>query len=67
MGPGAGPEALAMNRAGGNPDLEVMRPYLPALELMASQPNASPSARNFVRRLRGALGTGGLSTDSPRP
>lgn len=61
MGPGAGPEALAMSKTGGNPDLEVMRPYLPALELMASQPNASPSARNFVRRLRGALGTAAMT------
>ncbi len=53
-GPGAGPEALAAtNRA--DPDLEAMRPYLPTLELLASQPNASPTARMFVRRLRGSM------------
>lgn len=53
-GPGAGPEALAMNRRP-DPELEAMRAYLPTLELMASQPNASPTARAFVRRLRGSM------------
>jgi hypothetical protein len=53
-GPGAGPEALAAtNRP--DPELEAMRPYLPTLELLASQPNASPTARMFVRRLRGSM------------
>lgn len=53
-GPGAGPEALAhTNRP--DPDLEALRPYLPTLELLASQPNASPTARAFVRRVRGAM------------
>lgn len=53
-GAGAGPEALAMtNRP--DPELEALRPYLPTLELLASQPNASPSARMFVKRLRGTM------------
>ena len=53
MGPGPGPEALQMNQ--GDPDLALLRPYLPTLELLASQPNASSAARNFVRRVRGAM------------
>lgn len=57
MGAGPGPEALSMSRFQANPDLEALAPYLPVLELMASQPNASPASRNLVRRLRGALGT----------
>jgi hypothetical protein len=53
-GPGAGPEALvATNRP--DPEMEALRPYLPTLELLASQPNASPTARMFVRRLRGSM------------
>jgi hypothetical protein len=52
-GPGAGPEAL--RRPGPDPELEQMRPYLPVLEHLASQPNASPTARAFVRRLRGLM------------
>lgn len=53
-GPGAGPEVLrSHNRP--DPELEQLRPYLPTLELLASQPNASPSARMFVRRLRGTM------------
>ena len=53
-GAGAGPEALAMTNKP-DPELEALRPYLATLELLASQPNASPSARMFVRRLRGAM------------
>lgn len=55
MGPGAGPEALMMNRPEADPDLALLRAYLPTLERMASQPNASAAARNFVRRVRGAM------------
>lgn len=53
IGPGGGPEVLGPEPA--DPDLESMRQYLPALELMASQPNSSPTARAFVRRLRGSM------------
>jgi hypothetical protein len=50
-GPGPGPEVLGP----ADPDLANLRPLLPVLVLMAAQPNASVSARNFVRRLRGAM------------
>lgn len=56
MGPGAGPEALGL--AGANPDdedLARLAPYLPTLELLAGQPNASMATRNFVRRIRGGV------------
>jgi hypothetical protein len=52
---GAGPGMEAVAGSASNPDLEALRPYLATLELMASQPNVTPSARNFVRRLRGAM------------
>lgn len=51
-GPGAGPEVLGIVPQ----NLERFRPLLPALELAASMPDVSVEARNFVRRLRGALG-----------
>lgn len=56
MGPGPGPEALGL--AGANPDdedLARLAPYLPTLELLANQPNASMATRNFVRRIRGGV------------
>lgn len=55
MGPGAGPETQ---------NLEKMRPFLPVLELIASRSDAGKDARNFVRRLRGALGA---TTARPQP
>lgn len=48
-GPGAGPDQ------GTDPqtlDVLAWKPYLPALEFMASQPGATMSTRQFVRRLR---------------
>lgn len=54
-GPGPGPEVLGMPPMSG---VERYRPLLPVLELVASQPDTSSETRNFVRRLRGALGTG---------
>lgn len=51
LGPGAGPETLGMP----DPDVEVWRPYLPALEYMSSQPNSTITTRNFVRRLRSLM------------
>lgn len=53
-GPGGGPEVLSASRRP-DPELEALRAYLPTLELLASQPNASPSAQMFVRRLRGMM------------
>jgi hypothetical protein len=53
-GPGAGPEALSFNQRA-DADLESLRPYLPTLELLASQPDTSVAARNFIRRIRGGL------------
>lgn len=55
-GAGPGPTAVGL----GSPDLRTedvaaMKRYLPALEAMASQPNASPATRTFVRRLRAAM------------
>lgn len=38
-----------------DPDMLLLAPHLPALEFMASQPGASPSSRQFVRRLRAAV------------
>lgn len=55
-GPGAGPEALGQPAG---PDLERYRPLLPVLELAVSRQGVSAETRNFVRRLRGALGTSG--------
>ena len=58
-GPGAGPESLGLPAAPtGDPDLQVLARYLPALEMMANQPTASVATRNFIRRLRGAVPPG---------
>lgn len=54
-GPGPGPEVLGMGSQPFDPtqaDAQQFARYLPALEFMASQPDASMSTRNFVRRLR---------------
>lgn len=60
-GPGPGPEALGPGMSGDlrAEDVEAMRRYLPMFEAMASQPNASPATRSFVRRLRAAVPPGG--------
>lgn len=54
LGPGPGPEALAVNT---QPDEDLARlgTYLPVLELAASQPNSSAALRQFVRTIRGNL------------
>lgn len=55
-GPGAGSEALGI----GDPQAEnarAMLPYLPAMEIMASSPQATPAFRNYVRLLRGQMPT----------
>lgn len=53
-GPGPGPEALNIPDEE-EMDLALLAPYLPALELMSSQPFATSAGRNFVRRIRGAI------------
>jgi hypothetical protein len=50
--------AMSANGAQSNDDaldLQALAPYLPALEHMASMPNTSAAARNFIRRLRGSI------------
>lgn len=54
VGPGAGPDVLGL-RSERDVNLADIAPYLPALEVMANQPNATVAARNLVRRLRGSL------------
>ena len=54
MGAGSGPEVLGGLAPKAENGVEDLAPYLPMLEFMASQPNASSQTRNFVRRLRGA-------------
>jgi hypothetical protein len=59
-GLGPGPEALARNQTAGRSaddqaDYEALAPYLPQLELMVNLPGTSVAARNFVRRVRGAM------------
>lgn len=57
-GPGFGSEALGLGQTRDpeyDGDLEYLRDRLPALLALAAHPNASPSARNYVRRVRGAL------------
>ena len=56
IGPGAGPEALAMNNSiDTEADKARMLSYLPALEAAANQPNSSQAFRNYVRVLRANL------------
>lgn len=59
VGPGPGPEAVGLlGQPDHTADLLAMAPYMPVLEYMVSQPDASPTTRNWVRRLRGALPAG---------
>lgn len=59
LGPGAGPDSIsALNPSTPDPDLIKFAPYLPALELMTTLPNASSAVRNLVRRLRAAIPPG---------
>lgn len=54
VGPGPGPEAMSVMPAP-DPDLARLGPWLPVLELAASQPDSSMALRQFVRRVRGNL------------
>lgn len=58
FGPGPGRESLEQRLpqpVQRDPDLEALRPYLGTLELLASQPDTSIAARNFIRRIRGGM------------
>lgn len=56
FGPGAGSTQASLV-AGMTPEqAERMRSYLPVLVLLASQDNADPQTKKFVRQLRGELG-----------
>lgn len=51
-GLGVGPSGVFRDR-GPNPDIERLRQYLPALEIIASMPSASEETRSFYRTLKG--------------
>lgn len=53
-GPGAGVEALGMSDDN-DPGVRHLRDSLPALELMANQPNAGRALKQFVRRVRAMM------------
>jgi hypothetical protein len=55
---GAGPGMDALGLPNGQEmDLAAMKSRLPALELLAGHPGTSKEVRNYVRRLRGMIGT----------
>lgn len=56
FGPGAGPEALARNQAGGGPTQERLSAYMPAYIQMAESPYTSPEFKTVVYYLRSVLG-----------
>lgn len=58
-GPGAGPDVLGLGGENAGDYARVAR-YLPVLELVASRPEASELARNFVRLVRGSIRPGEL-------
>lgn len=57
MGAGPGPEALSMQDEGD--DIRRAQDFLPALMVLASQPNASPQTRQLVRQLSAQRYQGG--------
>lgn len=54
LGGGAGPEALLHlpTEPSNDPDIEMMRMYLPTLEFWASQTGASQGTKDYVQYLR---------------
>jgi hypothetical protein len=54
MGEGAGPESLAMNQLKQG-ESDIIARYMPALDAMASAPDAPQSFRIFVRSLQGNM------------
>lgn len=56
LGPGVGPEAAGLDmRSVQSKDADALKNYLPLLEFMANRPDASPSARMFVRVLKRSM------------
>jgi len=54
LGPGPGPDALALGQ-GDDPGVAKLKAMLPALELMANSPAASYAFKQFVRRTRAIM------------
>lgn len=52
-GPGAGINALGINKDLRQEDLERIKSYMPVLEFMANQTGASWAMRNLVRKVKG--------------
>lgn len=55
VGPGPGSESLGLPQ---QPDMGRLAGYLPVLEILASQPNATEDTRNFVRLVRANIPPG---------
>jgi hypothetical protein len=57
IGAGPGSEALTMPNQMPNqdPDIEMVRRFLPAMEFWASQPGSSQATKDYVVYLRGAV------------
>lgn len=53
-GDGAGPEVLGIPDEDAG-DVQALVAYLPVLEFMANRPNASPSTRAMIRRIKSRL------------
>ena len=62
-GAGPGPEALNLPPSVNKQDYMALRPALPALQLLANLPGASPGAQQFVRYLQ----SGGLPSIQSLP
>jgi hypothetical protein len=55
---GPGPDMASLGLGDPNAvNYRALLPYLPALEIQAAQPNATPAFRNFVRTVRGNMPT----------
>jgi hypothetical protein len=54
-GPGAGINALGINKDLRQEDLERIKSYMPVLEFMANQTGASWAMRNLVRKVKGIV------------
>jgi hypothetical protein len=56
MGPGAGSTMAPQQPSLSPQDAKRLQAYIPTLVLLASQEDASPATRQFVRQLRAELG-----------